>query len=430
MTDKDFYKKLKWLTFFRVLFTTLLLGSSIILEISGKSSSPLAEPLLRLYGLIAGVFVLSFCYSLILKVGLAKNIPEKARSLFAYIQISIDTFVVTLIIFMTGGFSSVFSFLYLVVIIYASMLVFRKGSMIMAALCSIQYGVMVDLEFYGILNPFGMEGGLAYYYPWSHVIFKILMIMVACFAVAFLSSLLAEQERRTKKELRAMEDHVKRVEQMAVVGEMAAGLAHEIKNPIASLRGSIQLLREDIPYDPDHDKLMTIVLRETDRLSALVSDFLLFARPPAGRVEVFDMGEALRETVALFERDRTCCGRISVVKAVLPDIWIQMDPAHLHQIFWNLLLNAAEAIKGTGNILIEMDASRNRQVGVRVSDTGCGMSEDAMRCIFNPFVTTKPQGSGLGLSIVHRIVESYDGRLDVESEIDRGTTFTLTLKRI
>ncbi|MDM8552885.1 ATP-binding protein [Desulfobacterales bacterium HSG2] len=428
MTNDDFYKKLKWLTFFRVLFTTLLLGSTIILQVS-ETSSLLSKPLLGLYGLIAGIFVLSFCYSLILKIGVAQISARKTRFfllIFAYMQTSIDTFVVTLIIFMTGSFSSVFSFLYLVVIIYVSMLIFRKGSMIIAALCSIQYGVMIDLEFYGLLNPYGFEA--AYYYPWSHVLFKIIMIMVACFAVAFLSSLLAEQERKTKKELLAMEDHVRRVEQMAAVGEMAAGLAHEIKNPIASLRGSIQLLREDIPYDPDHDKLMRIVLREADRLSSLVTDFLLFAKPPAGRMEIFDLGEALAETAAIFEKDIIYRGRISVTTDIVPDIHIEMDPAHLHQIFWNLLLNAAEAIEDSGDIRTEMHPLRNKQIDIRVIDNGCGMSKETMLSIFNPFVTTKPHGTGLGLSIVHRIVESYNGRLDVESEPGRGTVFTLRLK--
>jgi len=227
-----------------------------------------------------------------------------------------------------------------------------------------------------------------------------------------------------------MEDHVRRVEQMAAVGEMAAGLAHEIKNPIASLRGSIQLLKEDIPYDPDHDKLMRIVLREADRLSSLVTDFLLFARPPAGRMEIFDLGEALAETATLFERDIICRGRILITTNIIPGIHIEMDPAHLHQIFWNLLLNAAEAIKDSGEIHTEMHPLRNKQIDIRVIDNGCGMSKETMQSIFNPFVTTKPQGTGLGLSIVHRIVESYNGRLNVESEPGRGTVFTLRLKYI
>ncbi|MBU0986325.1 MAG: two-component sensor histidine kinase, partial [Proteobacteria bacterium] len=206
--ENEYYQKLKWLMFFRVLFTSFLLGSTIILQLS-ESPSPLAKPLLVLYGLIAGIFLLSFSYAVILpriKSGLA----------FAYIQIGIDTLVVTLIIFVTGSYASIFSFLYLLVIIYSGILLFRRGCMIMAALCSIQFGILVDLEYYGIINPFFIEGGLAAAdHPWNHVFFKIMITMVACVAVAFLSSLLSEQVRKTKNELLAFKDHVKRFEKLA-----------------------------------------------------------------------------------------------------------------------------------------------------------------------------------------------------------------------
>ncbi|OQX25725.1 MAG: hypothetical protein BWK80_14100 [Desulfobacteraceae bacterium IS3] len=437
-THIDFTQRLKWLTFFRVLFTSLLLGSTIILQLTEKFS-PLAKPLLGLYGLIAGIFLLSFLYTVILKfffiqAAEPESKPKKIAGLtvFAYIQIITDTFVVSLIIFMTGGFFSVFSFLYLVVIIYASMLLFRRGSMIIATLCTIQYGVMIDLEFYGLVTPLGIADSLARVnYPWSHVIYKIIMIMMACCAVSFLSSLLSEQERKTKKVLLAMEDNMKHFEKMAAVGEMAAGLAHEIKNPLASLRGAIQMLREYIPYEPDHDKLMRIVLREADRMSCLVNDFLLFARPPAGRASVFEIGRAIAELIVLFEKDRACCGKITITQKIASGIRVEMDPIHFRQILWNLLLNAAEAISGSGDILIEMYPLRNRYVFIKIADSGCGMSQETIKSIFDPFFTTKTNGTGLGLSIVHRIVESYpDSRIDVESELGKGTIFTLKLKII
>ncbi|MDM8523956.1 ATP-binding protein [Desulfococcaceae bacterium HSG8] len=429
-SDNEFYQKLKWLTFFRVVFTTLLLSSTIVLQL-GQAASPLSKPLLSLYGIIACIFVLSFCYTIVLKFFLVPGSKSRLTfPLFAYIQVSVDTFLVTVIIFMTGSFSSVFVFLYLVVIIYASMLLFRRGSMIMAAFCSIQYGLMVDLEFYGALKPFGMENLIIVDYTVNHVLYKIIIMMIACFAVAFLSSLLAEQERKTKKALLVMEDHVKRVEKMAAIGEMAAGLAHEIKNPIASLRGSIQLLREEANYNPEQDKLMNIALREADRLNSLVSDFLLFAKPPVGRLEVFDLGSTLTETLMLFERDATCYGKISVTKEIVPGILIEMDPVHLHQVFWNLLLNAAESIDNGGSIHVEMFPVKDKYVAIRVTDTGSGMSSEIIKTIFDPFITTKSRGTGLGLSIVHRIIESYDGRIEVESEIGVGTTFTLKIKRV
>jgi len=423
MPEKDFKDKLKWLMLFRVLFSTLLLGSSIILQL-GDSPPPIGPPLKLLYGLIAGIFFLSILYALVLER------TEKYLT-FAYVQILIDTLVVTVIIFVTGSFSSIFSFLYLVVIIYSSILLSIRGTLVIAAICSIQFGVMVDLEYYGIIYPFVVEKAiLASSHPWNQVLYKILITMTACFAVAFLSSFLSEQVRSTRKELRVMESHVKRVEKMAAVGEMAAGMAHEIKNPLASLTGSIQLLKEDIHYDPDHDRLMQIILREADRLSSLVNNFLMYARPPAGKVETIEFDKVLTETAELFEKDASHDGRITITKNIQSDIWISMDPVHLRQIFWNLLLNASEAIDGQGVINIEMYGLKNKRACIKITDDGCGMSPEELKPIFDPFYTTKANGTGLGLSIVHRILEAYDSWLNVESEVNKGTTFTLQFKQM
>jgi two-component system sensor histidine kinase PilS (NtrC family) len=248
--------------------------------------------------------------------------------------------------------------------------------------------------------------------------------------VAFLSSFLSEQVLRTKRELRVMEEHVKRVEKMAAIGEMAAGLAHEIKNPLASLSGAIQLLREDIRYDPDHDRLMQIILREADRLSSLVSNFLLYARPPAGKPEPIELDKALRETVELFGKKGDTGKRVATTLQTQPGIWICMDPAHLRQILWNLLVNATEAIEDAGEIQVELALAKDRQACLTIADSGIGMAPETLKSIFAPFFTTKPAGTGLGLSIVHRILEAYDCRLDVESEPGRGSTFILRLKQI
>ena len=423
MSEGELRKKLKWLMLYRVLFSILLLGSSIIVQL-GESPPPLGSPLIFLYGIIVAIFFLSVLYAL----GLYHI---KRHLVFAYIQILIDTTVVTAILFVTGSFSSIFSFLYLVIIIYSSMLLPIRGTIVIAAICSIQFGILVDLEYYGVIYPLGKNDALlASVYPGSQVIYKILITMVACFAVAFLSSLLSEQVRKTRRELWTMEDHVKRVEKMASIGEMAAGMAHEIKNPLASLIGSIQLLSEDIRYDPDHDRLMRIILREGDRLSSLVNNFLLYARPPAGRVEAIELDKVLTDTVELLKKDAATEGRVTIARKIQSDIWISMDPVHLRQIFWNLLLNAAEAIDGEGIIGIEMYASKNRHACVRITDDGCGMTREQLKSIFNPFFTTKPTGTGLGLSIVHRILEAYDAWLNVDSETGKGTAITLQFKKI
>ncbi len=414
--------RLKWLVFSRVVFTILLIGSTVIFQL-GVSPSPFEQPLLALYILSAGIFALSICYAIVL--------PRIRRVvLFAYFQIGVDTVTVTLMIYATGGFGSIFAILYLLVIITASMIIFRRGSLIMASLSSIQYGVMVDLEYYGILHPLAMEAGrTAAESEWSFVLYKVLMIILGCFAVAFLSSLLAEQARKTRRELASMEAHVRRVEKMAAIGEMAAGLAHEIKNPLASLRGSIQLLQDDLEYNDGQDRLMRIVMREADRLAILVNNFLMFARPPAGRSIKIELERAITETLELFEKDGTCRNRILLEKQLLRGIWVEMDPAHLRQILWNLLVNAAEAIEGQGTIRVVMKEPAKRQVEIRIIDNGPGIFPETLNSIFDPFFTTKSSGTGLGLSIVHRILDAYDCYLDVDSQVGVGTSFVLRFRQ-
>ena len=416
-------QKLRWLILSRVIFTALLLGSTLFIHFN-QSRSSVAPSLYILYGIIAVLFALSLFYAFV-------RSHIQRDELFAYIQVSIDSVVVTLVIFVTGSFDSVFSFLYLVVIIYTSMLLYRKGSLIIASLCSLLYALLLQTEYLGWLHVFDIHNTMATsHYDGQYIFYKVVSTAVACFAVAFLSSLLAEQARRTRKELYAMSARVQRVEKMAAVGEMGAGLAHEIKNPLASITGCIQLLRDELPYDAGRDKLMRIVLREADRLSALVGNFLLFARPPSGKSSPISLDQAIPETISLFEKDERCRDRITIRQSGQGGLWVAMDPDHFRQVMWNLLLNAVEAIEGSGWIDVRVDATKTKQVSIRITDSGCGIPPENLSHIFDPFFTSKPDGTGLGLSIVHTILESHDGWLEVESEDGRGTTFTIKLTRL
>ena len=422
-TERDLEHKLKLLMFFRLVFTSVFLGSTIVLQLN-ENVSPLAPPLLFLYGLIGAIFILSFVYALIIS-----GIQHKV--VFAYLQIGIDTFVVTLIILVTGCFLSFFSFLYLVVIIYSSVLLFRKGSMIMAGLCNLQYAILISLEYYGFIQPYDTDiSPLILEFGWLRVLYKVLITAVACYAVAFLSGFLSEQTRRSRNELQRLSEHVKRMEKMASLGEMAAGLAHEIKNPLASLSGSIQVLREENRYESEHDNLMRIVLRETDRLTSLVSDFLLFAKPPAGKRESIRLDEGINEILELFQKNSAIQENLTIERNLIPGIFVEVDPIHLRQILWNLLLNAAEAIEGEGQISIHMVNQKNRWIQVVVSDNGGGIAPEKIDAIFDPFYTTKQSGTGLGLSIVYRILEYYGSRLDVESTEGQGTSVQFRLKML
>ena len=407
--------------FVRVVFTSILLGSTLFAQ---YRNGGISDSLAVLYYIISFIFLASLFYGI-----LFKRIESKA--IFTAAQFGIDAFIVTLIIYITGGFYSFFTFLYLVVIIYASMILYLRGGLMIAGLSSILYISLILLEYASILpsmgdplevTPPGIE--------WPSMIYRMLLTSGACFAVALLSGLLTEQNRKSQDELRTMEAHLKRVEKMAYMGEMAAGLAHEIKNPLASLVGCIQLLKEDLHYAPDQERLMEIILKETDRLSTLVNDFLFFARPPAGKLEKLHLESAIREITELFEKDMMHSSKLTLKTHLSSEVWINMDPTHLSQVLWNLLLNAAEAIEGDGEINIQSVAQKNGEVFIQVSDNGCGMAPDLTQSIFDPFYTTKTKGTGLGLSIVHRILESYDSRLDVHSQLGVGTTFSFPLPQV
>jgi two-component system sensor histidine kinase HydH len=416
--------KLKWLMSIRLIFALLLMGSTIVYQI-GNNAYSFEAPITFLYGLACSIVLLSAVYTVVL------SILKRYRRFFIYAQIAIDALCISLIIFVTGGYDSVFSFLYLMVVIYSSVFVFKRGSLWVAAFCSAQFAVLLIFEFNGIAYPFSSGGNIVgSTISIVQMVQKCAILTAACFSVSLLSGYLADQERKTKVELVAMEAHLGRVKNLAQIGEMAAGLAHEIKNPLASISGAIQLLYNEMRTEPENMRLMHIALRETDRLSSLVNNFLTFASPSAGESKYVDLGNALTEIVALFEKDSSVSGRVKIDLCTIANAYIEIDPMQLRQVIWNLLINSAESIEDEGKIKISANILKNKRIQVEIADDGCGMDEQTLKSIFNPFFTTKVKGTGLGLSIVYRILETYDCRMDVKSEPGIGSLFTLYFKLI
>ena len=402
----------------------MLLGSTVAYQIANQFKSQ-ETPVAFLYGLSGAIVFLSAVYGVLLPI------LKRYQFLIIYIQIIIDTLCITLIIFVTGGYSSVFSFLYLVVVIYSSVFVFKRGSLLVAIFCSFQFAVLLILELNGYFDSFGYSGTIfGSSITAIQVLQKCVIMTAACFSVAFLSGYLSDQERQSKAELMAMEAHLGRVQNLAQIGEMAAGLAHEIKNPLASLSGAIQILKGEMENNKDNMRLVHIVLRETDRLSSLVNNFLTFARPSAGQTERVNLGEAIAEIVTLFGKDSSVGQRVKVDIDIISDVYIEIDPLQLRQVVWNLLLNGAESIDNEGRIKISVKKLKNERIVVEVADSGCGMDEQTVKSIFNPFFTTKPSGTGLGLSIVYRILETYDCRMDVQSKVGQGSIFTMYFRPV
>jgi two-component system sensor histidine kinase PilS (NtrC family) len=231
-------------------------------------------------------------------------------------------------------------------------------------------------------------------------------------------------------ELRRMEEEVARSEHLAAVGRLAAGVAHEIRNPLAAISGSIELLGRggEAPTSDDQKQLMDIVLREVARLDALIRDLLEFARPRPPERQKLDLAANMGELKRVFENDRKLdFGQVELVAG--DAIWVEADPGQLRQVVWNLLRNAAEAAPGAP-ITLSVGADRSdgkSWAWVAVTDRGPGIPPDQVAHIFEPFFTTKERGTGLGLATVHRIVEAHKGRIDVESPEGGGTRVCVRL---
>jgi two-component system sensor histidine kinase PilS (NtrC family) len=240
-----------------------------------------------------------------------------------------------------------------------------------------------------------------------------------------------------------MEEQMKRVDKMAAVGVLAAGMAHEIRNPLASLSGSIQMLKSELILNDYQQHLMEITLRESERLNSLVTDFLLFAHPPQTHKILCPIRRVIEETIDLFIRSPSFHDGIRLLRPNGHDeVRISIDPDQMKQVFWNLFINAAQAISEGGDIRIQLgkenlwrdtnlplspELKGREWVKISIIDSGNGIAPEEKEKIFEPFFTTKENGTGLGLSIVHKIIENHDGLIKVDSELGRGATFNIFL---
>ncbi len=542
--------RLQKLMFLRVLFVSLLLGASVFIQVK-QTKAYFGDIQTSHYVLIAAVYFLTFIYIILLKT---------ARSLkwLAYAQLLIDTVLITAVIFTTGGIESFFSFLYILTIINASMMLYRKGGLIMASASSILYGLLLDLHYYHVIVPFSTALGRGADYQGAYIFFRIVAHTAAFYLVALLSSYLSEQTRRSRDELEAKKDdltqlevlneriiqsiasgvitldeegriilfntaaeeifglraseadgthltstlpflqpalrsapesaregrpppfvdlpykhprggnrflrltvsplrlpggeergrilvlqdlteikrieaEMQRVEGLAVIGELAAGIAHEIRNPMASISGSIQMLRENFRGDEVSERLMGIVLREVNRLNRLVNDFLRYARPRKATLEEFELNSLIRDCLELFMRSGEWTEKIEVETRLEGGITMSSDPEQIRQVMWNLFLNACEAMPSGGLMRVETRIAGGRNRGVTgsaaveltVKDSGPGFSETALANLFTPFFTTKEGGSGLGLATVRRIVEGLRGEVSGANHPEGGAMVTV-----
>lgn len=230
--------------------------------------------------------------------------------------------------------------------------------------------------------------------------------------------------------VRRLEFAMRQSEKMAAVGQLAAGIAHEIRNPLASMSGSIQMLDAGFSSEQaEEKKLMRIALREIDRLNNLITEFLDFVRPELMKDDPVDINTVLRDVLDMAKLNKNLRSDIEQVVRLSATRSIPGHRDKLKQAFLNIVMNAYQAMGDTPNPKIEIESKdRDDTVVVTIRDHGCGIDEVGLRRIFEPFHTTKPKGTGLGLAITHKIIENHSGRIYVESSKGVGTEFTLEFK--
>ena len=230
-------------------------------------------------------------------------------------------------------------------------------------------------------------------------------------------------------EIKKLENDARIQQRLAAVGEMAAGIAHEIRNPLASMSGSIQILRHELPLTTEQEQLMDIVLRESERLNTTIRSFLSYARPQKFQIVRFDVRRVMNDT-ALLLRNSSELGNGHTIDVDAPpaELWFEADEGQIKQILWNLATNGLRAMPNGGKLILRVSHEvQTDRVVIAVQDEGIGIPADEIDGLFQPFRGTFAKGSGLGLAIVHRIVTDYNGEIKVSSRQGAGTTVSVRL---
>jgi two-component system sensor histidine kinase PilS (NtrC family) len=532
---------LVWLMVLRVVVVTALLGSAVVTEVLARPSEP-REPL---YLLIALTYLLTLLYAL------AWPFTAAHRRELAYAQVLGDLLIVTGIVHSTGGIESNFSFLYLISIISASIILFGRGGLLAATVASVLYGALVQALYLGAIRAYpAAPQPTAVVLPSQVVAYTIFLNVFAFYTVALLTSYLSESLRLAGRkleeasdsladleafsqtiidsitsglmttdvegrinffneaaanilvvgsqqaigqevkallgenddfldrlkaklagrrylrmegaylnrrgeelylgmsvsyllfdgekksgflfifqdltEIKRLEREVRLKENLATMGEMAAGMAHEIRNPLASISGSVQVLAEAEELTEEQKRLMDIIVRESERLSGTLTEFLAYARPPRFEPDQIDLRRVLEETATLLGHSSEVLPEHQIALD-LPEnpVMLFADPNQMKQITWNLARNALQAMPDGGRL--EMALARNGSGGVVMTfrDQGIGISGGEVHKVFEPFSGSFKRGSGLGLAIVYRIVKDYNGMIQVDSVASKGTVISV-----
>ncbi len=406
-----------WLIIIRMVAVTSLFVSAVVVQYSTSSFFALYP----FYYLIFLSYFLSFVYFVF-------YLTAKNYTFQAYLQIIIDLFMITGFVYISGGLNGSFYFLYIFGIIAASIILSHRAAYFIAALSALIFGVLVDFMYFEVIPYFSPDQYMEL--TPGVVFYSIFMAGVIFFVIAFLTNYLAKKLRTARNQLRKAQRELEIRDRLAIAGEVSANIAHEVRNPLAAISGAVQVLKNELKLNKEQKKLMSIVLRESRRASQSIEQFLDFAAPKNQVFSLIEVSAILRDILTILKGSGELGENYRVEGNYnSTEIPYYGNINQFKQIFWNLLKNALKAMPGGGTLSINFDLRGDNEFQIRVADNGKGMTSEEKERIFEPFYSGFDTGRGLGMPIVCRIVDDYEGRIQVDSEINKGTEVIITLPR-
>ena len=408
-------KDIFWFILLRLIIITTLVVSAVIIQFSTSIFLPLS----LFYYLILFTYFLSFIYIILYYWG-------RYLSFLVYLQIFFDLFLITALVYFSGGLTGSFYFLYIFEIIAASIVISKRAAYLTAAFSAIFFGLLVNGMYLGVLHNFSSDTSTEI--SLGLVINNIFIAWSVFFLVAFLINYMTERLRKTGDELRLAQKELEIKKRLAVAGEFSAQLAHEIRNPLAAISGSVQVLRDELDLADEQKSLMDIVVNESKRASQSIEQFLSFASPGEQTFSWISISAVLDETLTLLQRGGEFNGNCRVEGNYRSsEVRYFGNANQFKQIFWNLLKNSLKAMPEGGTLAINFTQEKKGGVRIRFTDAGMGMLEEDKKRIFEPFYSGFEKGNGIGMTVVRKIVDDYNGKIQVLSELNKGTEVIILL---
>jgi signal transduction histidine kinase len=402
-----------WFILIRAIAVTSILVAVVIIQ----SSTSDFIPVIPFYAIVLIAYLLSVVY-------LGFYLWWDKYAVQASIQTVADLFLITALIYISGGLSGSLYLLYIFSIVAASVVLSNRAAYITAGLSAILFGLLVDGLYFGIVPYFSpdqyRERSLGL------VLFTMFLAWSLFFLIAVLANHLTNSLRKAREALLLARKELEIKERLASAGRFSAQLAHEIRNPLAAISGAVQVLRGEMSLDEEQRSLMDIVVKESLRVSESIEQFLDLASPGKQVFSWIDLREVLEETLSLLQASGELNGRYTLAgNFAASEMTYYGSPNQFKQVFLNLSKNAIAAMPEGGTLSIDFSRERKKEIRIRFADSGRGLREEEKKHLFEPFFTRFENGHGLGLAVVSRIVDDYEGRIEVRSEPRKGTEISL-----